>query len=229
MGSNLNKSELGKEIIRRLEKLIELQKELFIVDYVNDPFSLLVAIILSQNTNDKNSIKALKNLYRETKIEPNKIIRIGIEKLSELIKPAGLYDQKAKSILNLAKKVLDDDTFFDKILNLPLEKARKTLISIPGIGKKTADVFLAIFGKRTIGVDTHAARIARRLGLAPEKGGYEAIRKSLLKAFTDVNDLDKAHRYLISLGRKWCRANKPLCQDCPLKDICNYYQKRVRG
>ncbi len=222
----MKKSALGKEIIRRLKK-INLKQELFIVDYVKEPFSLLVAIILSQNTNDKNSIKALRNLYKATGIKPNEIVRIGIEKLSELIKPAGLYEQKAKSIMNLARYVMSDTNLLEHILSLPVEEARKKLISMPGIGKKTADVFLAIFGKRTIGVDTHAARVARRLGIAPEKGGYEVIRRSLLEAFRNIDDLDLAHRYLIALGRKWCRANKPLCKDCPLNDICKYYKNKI--
>lgn len=222
----MNKSEIGKEIIHRLESVIRLEKELFIVDYVSNPFSLLVAIILSQNTNDKNSIKALENLRKETRIKPGKIIEIGVTKLSKLIKPAGLHNQKARSIFNLAKIILNDETFFNKILKMPLDDARKMLVNIPGIGKKTADVFLAILGKRTIGVDTHAARVAYRLGLAPKKSGYETIRKSLLEAFRDIGDLDKAHRYLISLGRRWCRANKPLCNDCPLRDICRYYQSK---
>lgn len=217
----------GREIIERLSRVMDINQELFVVDYARSDFGLIVAIILSQNTNDKNSLKALKNLYSKTQLNPNKIASMNIDELKKLIRVAGLHEQKAQSIRNIAKLIISKNDFLKNILDLPVEEARQKLISIPGIGKKTADVYLAIKGKRTIGVDTHAARVAKRLGLVQNKAGYETIRKALLETFRDIYNLDLAHRYLIALGRKWCKASEPRCNECPLRDICRYESKRT--
>ena len=221
----MSSNKLGKLIIDKLSFHVNLRKELFIVDYVKTLYGLLVAIILSQNTNDKMSLRALKNLKDATNLDPKKIYEMPEEKIQELIRPAGLYQNKAKSIKTLAEKVISGFSL-EEVLKLPVDEARKILTSIPGIGKKTADVFLAIHGKETIGLDTHALRVSGRLGLVPQKAGYEKVRKILLDIFKGIENYDVAHRYLIALGRTWCRAQKPLCSECPLRDLCKYYKEK---
>jgi len=223
----VTKRNIGEIILTRLSRSIDLSNQLFIVDYVDSLFGLLVAIVLSQNTSDKNSIKALRNLMKETQLLPEKILSLKDEKLEELIKPGGLYKEKAKRIKELARMMVNGYSL-EKILNMPVEEARRELLKIPGIGKKTADVFLAIHGKETIGVDTHAARVSKRLGIAPWDGKYEDIRRALLRVFKGQENYDIVHRYLIALGRKWCKAKDPICHECPLNDICQYYRKRKK-
>jgi len=215
----------GEEIIKRLEKAIDLSKELFVVDYVsNDPFEKIIAIILSQNTSDKNAIKALENLKNKIGISRESLLKASVESIEEAIKPGGLYREKARRIKALAEYI--SDRVLEEILKMPVEKARKELLKFPGIGKKTADVFLALYGKETIGVDTHAARVAKRLGIAPPNADYEGIRKVLMKVFSSRSgNYDIVHRFLIALGRRWCRANKPACSQCPLRDLCSYSKK----
>jgi len=221
----MNSKNLGKVIVERLSKVIDLSRELFVVNNLKNPFEILVAIILSQNTSDKNSIKALMNLKQRIPISPEGILSLSDEELEALIKPGGLYKEKAKRLKELAK-ILMEKISLEDILKKPTKEARKILLSLPGIGKKTADVFLAIYGKDTIGVDTHAARVSKRLGIAPEKGGYETIRSSLMKTFRGLGNYDTIHKYLIAHGRRWCKAKNPLCDVCPLNDLCKYHKKQ---
>ena len=108
----------------------------------------------------------------------------------------------------------------DPILSLPLDEARKMLMKLPGIGPKTADAVLLFSANRpTIPIDTHVNRVAKRLDFAPINGDYEEVRLSLQKLFDQKDYLD-AHLFLISLGRKYCKARKPLCVGCPVKTYC---------
>jgi len=103
---------------------------------------------------------------------------------------------------------------------MPTEKARQTLMEMPGVGPKTADVVLLFSaGKPTIPVDTHINRVSRRLGLAPTCGGYEKVRLSLQEIFEPNNYL-LVHLMLIALGRKFCRAHNPCCLNCPVNSLC---------
>ncbi len=203
------------EILRRN---IDVPKGHFVVDFTDNPFGLLVAIILSQNTSDRNSIKALLNLKEKIGLDPIKICGARIEDIEQAIYSAGLYRQKARAIKNLARKVVEG-LDLKNILKLETMKARKILLSLEGVGKKTVDVFLALHGKRIMGVDVHARRIALRWGIA-KKDSYDDIQKAYVELFDFVENYDYLHRLLIMLGRKYCRAKNPRCGECPLRQIC---------
>jgi endonuclease-3 len=137
------------------------------------------------------------------------------------LKVAGLYRNKAKTIKQISKIILEKfHGNLKPILSLPFEEARKTLLQLPGVGPKTADVVLLFCsGKPTIPVDTHVNRVTKRLGLAPEDGDYETVRKSLHSLY-DPKDYLAVHVLLISLGRKYCKAMNPKCKQCPINTLC---------
>ncbi len=189
-------------------------------------YEFIVGVMLSQNTSDRNAIRAYNNLKKLlNKISPEKVLETSIEEIIKAIKPAGMYLSRSKRIVELAKlfnKPGFEEELINKIEKLDPEEARKLLVSLPGIGYKTADVVLLMyFGKPSFPVDTHIARITRRLGFV-EKNNYEEIRRFWMKVF-DPSDYLEAHLLLITHGRRICRARNPLCNICLLKNICKYY------
>jgi len=212
------KKAWAKELWSRLKSSIKIDKKKFVVDYVDNPFRVLVAIILSQNTNDKNAIRALSNLKQKVGLSPKSIANADLGVIEEAIKPAGLQRQKARTIKNLSRNIVNG-LDIESILKMDVLEARKRLLGIEGIGKKTADVFLAIYGKRIMGVDTHAKRIARRLGIT-SSSSYDEIQRAYLSVFDFVDDFDYLHKLIISLGRKYCLAKSPRCDRCPISDLC---------
>jgi len=186
-----------------------------------DPFETLVVTIISQNTADRNTARAFENLSKRFKIRPEVLANAEIGQIEECLKVAGLYRNKAKTIRNVSKIIAEKfHGDMNQILSLPFEEARKTLLQLPGVGPKTADVVLLFCSKKpTIPVDTHINRVARRLGLAPINGNYEVVRESLQSLFNPKDYLD-VHVLLILLGRKYCRARKPLCELCVLNTLC---------
>ncbi len=214
--------ELGKEIVRRLMREFKIDEDEFVslkASRSGNPFEVLITTIISQNTNDKNTALAIRRLKSEVKnIKPEEISKIPLGELEEILRPAGLYRQKARVIKEVAS-ILSDGRL-DRILSLPtLEEIRNALMKLPGVGPKTADVVISMTTeKRTIAIDRHIARVVRRLGIA-ESGGYEEIRSRLMEIF-EPEDYLKAHLLLIKLGRTYCRARNPRCEDCPLKDLC---------
>ncbi len=189
------------------------------------PFAVLIAIILSQNTNDKNSVKAYELLKERVGITVDNILKARIEEIEDSIKSAGMYRQKARTIKALAEalKKVGGEGF---LMKKSPEEVRRFLLQIHGIGKKTADVFLSVCRKAPyFAVDTHAARIAKRWGLVGDKANYDEISRALLDFF-GKEKVEEAHRLLIALGRRYCLAKNPRCKECPLRNICPYVQKR---
>lgn len=185
---------------------------------------MLIGILLSQNTNDKNAIRAYDNLRRAVKdISIDNILKAPLNTIMEAIKIAGMYRRRAETIKEIAqyiKKNLNGN--LEQVLNLPLEEARRELLKIPGVGTKTADVILLMYAnKPTFPIDTHIKRISKRLGLVRKKADYEEIRRKLMEIFNPEDYLE-AHLRLIMLGRMYCKARKPECRSCPLGDICKY-------
>jgi len=213
-----NMKSWAKKVWNILRRNISIPEGHFVVDFTDNPFGLLVAIILSQNTSDKNSIRALLNLKDKIGLDPARICEAKIGEIERAIYSAGLYRQKAKAIKNLARKVIEG-LDLKKILKLETKEARKILLGLEGIGKKTVDVFLALHGKRIMGVDVHARRIALRWGIA-KKDSYDEIQKAYVELFDFVDNYDYLHRLLIMLGREYCRARNPRCDECPLRKIC---------
>jgi endonuclease-3 len=191
------------------------------VTSTKNPFKTLIATIISQDTADRNTSKAFENLSNNFEITPETLAKAKADQIEQCIKVAGLQKNKAKTIKQVSTIILN--TYHGdlrRVLSLPLKEARNTLMQMPGIGPKTADVvFLFSAAKPTIPVDTHVDRVAKRLKLAPSSGGYEAVRQSLQSLY-DLKDFLTVHLTLISHGREYCTARNPLCQQCPVSTLC---------
>ena len=184
-----------------------------------DPFKNLVIGILSQNTNDKNSTRAYIGLIKKFgKITPHVLAKAGEGEIRNAIKSGGLYNIKAKRIKNLAKTVLKIN--FSEIAKLPKEEAREKLLELPGIGPKTADVWLAYCVDHYImPVDTNVNRVAKRLGIVSPKANYEEIKTALEKIIPKKQRV-RGHELLVRLGRDYCKPKNPLCEVCPVTELC---------
>ena len=187
----------------------------------SDPFETLIITIISQNTADTNTERAFENLSNQFEITPQTLSKAETSKIEACLHVGGLYKNKAKTIKNVSKIVLEKfGGSLMPILSLPLSEARKMLMELPGVGPKTADVVLLFSENQpTIPVDTHVNRVAKRLGLAPANGDYEAVRLSLQTAF-DQKDYLNVHFLLIAHGRKYCKARRPNCIECPVNNYC---------
>ena len=212
------KDERAALILKRLKECFPTPKN---ADRSRSPFQTLVLTILSQNTNDKNSRKAFQNLSRSFPITPKSLASADEEDIRRAIRVAGLYHNKSKTIKHLAEVVLNNfNGDLTPVLKMPLDQARENLLNFPGVGPKTADVFLLFCGnKPTIPVDTHVFRVSKRLGLCHKDADYEGVRRSLQEIYTP-NEYLALHLSLISLGRALCKSRKPACESCPLLDLC---------
>ncbi len=185
------------------------------LEHVN-PFTLVVAVALSAQATDAGVNKATRALFAVADT-PQKMLDLGEEKVRDYIKTIGLYRNKAKNVIALSQKLIDD-------FGGEVPKTREELITLPGVGRKTANVVMSMaFGIPTMAVDTHVFRIANRLGLAPGKTPDE-VEENLLKVIPDEY-LFHAHHWLILHGRYTCKARKPECQTCVIADICKSAEK----
>ncbi len=215
---------LGEFIVKKLSERYKIEKRDFAPLNFEDPFLILISIILSQNTTDKNALKAMQNLISNGLIKPEDYLKVSKETLFQLIRPAGLYEQKGETIIRVARWVVQKFSGdLRKIKDLKLSEAEKELLSIKGIGEKTKDVFLGFYlGAKTFPIDTHIKRVAKRIGIG--EGGYKTMKEMLLKTFKDPM---KAHMLLIEHGRKTCTARNPKCDLCPIKEICRFYKEKI--
>jgi endonuclease-3 len=193
-----------------------------------NPFQTLVATIISQNTTSKNAGKAFEKLSAKYQITPKALANADEKDVEEALRIAGLYRNKAETIKKVSRIVLREfHGSLDFVYSLPLEEARKLLMALPGVGPKTADVVLLFSArKHTIPVDTHVNRVSKRLGLAPEGGDYEEVRTALQALFAPEDYL-AVHILLIALGRRYCKALKPLCEQCAVNELCP--SRRIEG
>ena len=196
--------------------------------YTDDPFLLLVGTVLSQNTNDRNSFAAYRSLISKFKT-PEQIANADVSQIQRLIKRAGLYRIKSKRLKDISREVLRKyGGNLRSVLRKPFEKARGELLSLPGVGFKTADVVLAFGARRDVfPVDTHVFRVSKRLGFAKKKDGYEEVRKQL-EMVTPAGRRTEGHMLLIRLGRKYCRARNPLHAECPVNRLCPIGIRRAK-
>jgi len=171
-------------------------------------FRTLIRTVLSQATADRNTNRAFRSLSEKFSITPKALANADMEEIKEAIRVAGLYTNKARVIKNLSHMLLEQfDGSLEFIYSLPLEEARSKLMSLPGVGPKTADVVLLFCaGRPVIPVDTHVKRVSGRLGLTPQR--------------SNPQEYLPVHLLLISLGRKYCKARKPLCNQCPVNTLC---------
>lgn len=180
------------------------------LDYKN-AYTLLVSTVLSAQATDKSVNICTKPLY-ETAGTPQKMLELGQEKLCGYIKRIGLWQNKSKNIIALSQKLIDD-------FNGEVPSTMEELITLPGVGRKTANVVLnVIFGKPSMPVDTHLFRIAPKIGLAEGKNPLE-VEKSLLENIPEQY-LKNAHHWLLLHGRYTCTARNPKCSTCLINDIC---------
>ena len=182
----------------------------------NNPYELLVAVVLSAQATDKSVNLATRELFPVANT-PEAIVKLGVEGLTPYIKTIGLYRNKAKHVVALSQKLLDD---FDGVV----PDDRESLESLPGVGRKTANVVLNVaFGHPTIAVDTHIFRVSNRTGFAPGKT-VEEVEKKLVKFVPEEFKKD-AHHWLLLHGRYCCKATKPDCGHCPIVDLCEFKKK----
>lgn len=182
------------------------------LNYVN-PFTLLVAVVLSAQATDKSVNIATEKLFQVADT-PEKLLALGEENLITYIQSIGLYKNKAKHLIGLSKKLLED-------FNGQVPDNRDDLMSLPGVGRKTANVVLnVIFHQPTMPVDTHLLRISPKIGLA-QGSNPEAVEKSLLERIPKQY-LTNAHHWILLHGRYICTARNPKCQECLINDICKH-------
>ena len=201
-----------------------LQNSFSLPQWVNaskDPFQTLIITVLSQATADRNTDRAFRNLSKKFPITPKDLADARVEEIEEAIRVGGLFRNKSRTIKKLSRLILEQfGGSLNFIYSLPLKEAREMLLRMPGIGPKTADVVLNFCaGKPTIPIDTHVNRVSKRLKLAPLDDGYEGVRGALQTLYQSKDYLS-VHLLLISLGRKYCKARKPVCKLCPVKTLC---------
>ena len=180
------------------------------------PFELLVAVILSAQATDKSVNLATRTLFKHANT-PQAIVKLGIEGLSNSIRTIGLYNSKAKNVIEMCRMLLEQH-------GGAVPQSREALEALPGVGRKTANVVLnTAFGQPTIAVDTHIFRVANRTGLAPGENVRE-VEDHLVKV-VPPEYLHDAHHWLILHGRYTCLARKPKCPECPILELCEYREK----
>jgi endonuclease-3 len=204
------------EIFRRFEAANpEPKGEL---NWVNT-YTLLVAVILSAQATDTGVNKATAALFKKV-TTPQQMIKLGLDKLKDHIKTIGLYNAKADNVIKMSQILIDK---YDG----QVPETMDDLVSLPGVGRKTANVVLNIaFGHPTIAVDTHVFRVSNRTGLATGET-VEAVEKKLEKAIP-AEFKRHAHHWLILHGRYVCKARNPDCAGCLIQDLCNYYKEIIR-
>ena len=184
------------------------------------PFELLVAVVLSAQATDVGVNKATKKLYPVANT-PQAILALGEEGLKRYISTIGLFNAKAKNVIALCRLLID-------LHASEVPHTREALEALPGVGRKTANVVLnTAFGEPTIAVDTHIFRVANRTGLAPGKD-VRTVEDKLVKVIPAEFKQD-AHHWLILHGRYVCKARKPDCPQCVIRDLCRYKDKTVAG
>ncbi len=185
------------------------------LEYIN-PYTLLVAVVLSAQATDVSVNKATRPLFEKVKT-PEAMLALGEAKLKGYIKTIGLYNSKAKNVIALSRILTEQH-------GGQVPASREVLETLPGVGRKTANVVLNIaFGQPTIAVDTHIFRVGNRTGLAPGKTPLE-VETKLEKVVPEARKMH-AHHWLILHGRYVCKARKPDCPACVVRELCAYKAK----
>jgi endonuclease III len=206
-------AEAVEEFFRRLQKANpEPKGEL---EHIN-PYTLLIAVVLSAQATDAGVNKATRSLFAVADT-PDKMVALGEERLREYIKTIGLYRGKARNVIALSRRLIDEH-------HGEVPRSREALESLPGVGRKTANVVLnTAFGEETIAVDTHLYRVANRIPLAPGKTPLD-VELGLLRV-VPAPYKRHAHHWLILHGRYVCKARRPECWRCLINDLCRFEPK----
>ena len=209
----------------RAQQILQiLRREFSLPEWINspkEPFSTLIRTVLSQATNDKNRDKAYRDLSERFEITPEALVRADVEEIERAIWVGGLYRNKSRVIKELSRVIVQKfGGKLDFVYSSPLEEARKLLVGLPGVGPKTADVVLLFCANRPVlPIDTHINRVSKRLGFIVSNANYESVRQTL-ESFYYPDDYLAAHLLLIMLGRRYCKAKKPLHESCPVNRLC---------
>ena len=212
-------SKLRPDEVRELfARLAELDPKPTTELAYSTPFELLVAVILSAQATDVGVNKATRRLFPVANT-PEKLLALGEDGLKRHISSIGLYNAKAVNVIAMCRRLLERH-------HGEVPRTREELEALPGVGRKTANVVLnTAFGEPTIAVDTHIFRVANRTGLAPGKNVRE-VEDGLLEVVPEEYRHD-AHHWLILHGRYTCKARKPECPRCPIRDLCRWPDKTV--
>lgn len=210
----LTKDDVAEIFKRFSEKDPEPKGEL---EHVN-AFTLLVAVVLSAQATDAGVNRATRALFEKART-PEAMLRLGEDKVRDMIKTIGLYRNKAKNVMLLCQQLIDRH-------DGEVPEDREALEALAGVGRKTANVVLNVyFGHPTMAVDTHVFRVSNRIGLSKGKTPL-AVEKDLLKITPSEYGVH-AHHWLILHGRYTCKARKPDCAHCPITDLCRYKDKTI--
>ena len=202
-----------REIFRRFQ--VQRPEPKGELEHVN-PFTLVVAVALSAQATDAGVNKATRALFAVADT-PEKMLALGEDRVRDYIKTIGLYRNKAKNVIALSQKLVDE-------FGGQVPRTEKELVTLPGVGRKTANVVMSMaFGVPTLAVDTHVFRIGNRMKLAPGKTPDE-VEAAFLKIIPE-DYLYHAHHWLILHGRYCCKARKPECERCVIADICKSPEK----
>ena len=187
------------------------------LNYKKD-YELLISVMLSAQTTDKRVNMVTDVLYKKYDTL-EKLANADVKDIIEIIRPIGTFNKKAQNIIDISKSLL-------KYKNGIVPNDREYLESLNGVGRKTTNVVLSnLYNVPCIAVDTHVARVSKRLGIASINDDVLTIEKKLNKKFTE-DQLSRLHHQLVLFGRYYCKAQSPLCTNCKLKDICKYYKKK---
>ena len=221
----MNDKTRMKKIIRELEKKFATNQS----QWINKPFQVLIATILSQNTSDINSHRAFQELRKRFDIKPEVLANLKPEDIKPIIITAGLSNIKSRRIIFASKEVLKRFSGdLSEVFKFPIIKAREALMDIKGIGPKTADIVLSFVGGFPVmPVDTNIFRVVERLGFTQGRN-YERTRKTL-ELLIPQKKLRETHSYLIQFGRNICKPRKPLCRMCPINSLCDYGIKAIKA
>lgn len=205
---------------KKIDEILEILKESYpkatIALHYSTPFELLVATILSAQCTDKRVNMITEKLFAKYN-KPEDFASLSTEELGEMIRSCGFYHNKSKNIIATSRILLEK-------YNGQVPDKREELIQLPGVGRKTANVVLSnAFRQDAIAVDTHVFRVSNRIGLA-KANNVKETEKQLMKNIPK-SKWSRAHHWLIHHGRNICKARRPLCEECPIDHLCQYYHK----
>lgn len=203
-----------------LEKMEEMFPDAHCELVHENPFELTIATLLSAQCTDVLVNKVTATLFKKYKT-PEDYLAVSLEELEQDIRSIGLYRSKAKNIQKLCQRLLDE-------YNGIIPDSREELVTLPGVGRKTANVVLSVaFGHPALAVDTHVERVTKRLGLCKWKDSVLEVGNTVMRK-TPKEKWSKTHHQLIFFGRYHCKAQNPNCSECPLFEICREGQKRAK-
>ena len=210
--------------IKQWEHCLDVMEEMFPDAHCElvheNPFELTIATLLSAQCTDALVNKVTKNLFQKYK-KPEDYLAVPLEELQNDIRSIGLYRNKAKNIQALCERLINE-------FNGEIPNTREQLVTLPGVGRKTANVVLSVaFGVPALAVDTHVERVTKRIGLCRWKDTVLEVEETVMRK-TPKENWSKTHHQLIFFGRYHCKAQNPQCHVCPLFEDCREGQKRYK-